>query len=92
MRMLRRLFYTVFFLAWAGCAFCNADPKPDVNLFGVMFLFFAFVVWFCWEDIQAGYAFLDDHKAPRRDGAGPVLVRFAPMYLRELIGKKPRRS
>jgi hypothetical protein len=86
--MVRRVFYTAGSLSLAGSAFCNADPQPDVNLFGVMFLFYAFIVWFCWDDIQAGYAYLDDSGMPRSERIGLTLVRFAPMYLRDLAGKK----
>jgi hypothetical protein len=88
--MLRRLFYTALALALAASAFYSADPKPDVNLFGVMFLFFAFVVWFCWEEIEAGYAYLDDR--PRGEPSGLMFIRFAPMHLRELTGTKRRRA
>ena len=90
--MLRRIFYTVLFLALGGCAFYNADPQPDVNLFGVMFLFFAFVVWFYWDDIQAGYACFDEVRPPRSLRSDLMLIRFAPMYLRELTAKKRPRA
>jgi hypothetical protein len=90
--MARRVFYTFLSLALAGSAFFNADPRPDINLFGVLFLFSAFVVWFCWEDIEAGYAFLDDRGRPRGEASGLMLIRFAPMHLRELTGKKRRRA
>jgi hypothetical protein len=88
----RRLFFTIAALLLAGSAFCSADPQPDVNLFGVLFLFFAFVVWFCWNDIQAGYSYLEDSGMPRYERTGLMLLRFAPMYLRELTGKKRRKS
>jgi hypothetical protein len=87
--MLRRIFFTAMALLLAGSAFRGADPEPDINLFGVLFLFFAFIVWFCWDDIQAGYAYLDDSDMPRYERIGLTLVRFAPTYLREL-GGKPR--
>jgi len=90
--MLRRIFYTVLFLALGGCAFYSADPQPDVNLFGVMFLFFAFVVWFYWDDIQAGYACFDEVRAPRSVRSDLMLIRFAPMYLRELTRKRHPRA
>ncbi|HVB18528.1 MAG TPA: hypothetical protein VNF04_18515 [Stellaceae bacterium] len=90
--MVRRVFYTFLALALAGSAFDNADPKPDVNLFGVLFLFMAFVVWFYWHDIIAGYSYLDEGRAPRYERTGLMFVRFAPMYLRELTGKKRRRA
>lgn len=90
--MVRRLFYTSLALLLAGSAFYNADPQPDVNLFGVLFLFLAFVVWFYWNDIQAGYSYLDDTAAPRQERTGLMFIRFAPMYLRELTGRKRPRS
>lgn len=90
--MARRVFYTALALVLAASAFCTADPKPDVNLFGVMFLFFAYVVWFYWEDIQAGYAYLDDRGTPRREGTELMFLRFAPMHIRDFIAKQLRRS
>ena len=64
--MARRIFFTIAALLLAGSAFGNADPQPDINLFGVFFLFFAFIAWFCWDDIQAGYAYLEESGAPHR--------------------------
>jgi hypothetical protein len=90
--MVRRVFYTMLALLLSGSAFCNADPQPDVNLFGVLFLFVAFVVWFYWNDIQAGYAYLEDSGVPRHETTGLMFIRFAPMYLRELTGKKRRKA
>lgn len=89
--MARRVFYTSLALFLAGTAFYSADPKPDVNLFGVMFLFFAYVVWFYWWDIQAGFAYLDDSGAARRVPLGLMFIRFAPMYLREITFRRRRR-
>jgi hypothetical protein len=89
--LVRKLFYTSLALLLAGSAFWNADPVPDVNLFGVLFLFFAFVVWFCWDDIQAGYGFLEETGTPRYENSGLMLLRFAPYHLRELTGRKRRR-
>jgi hypothetical protein len=87
--MVRRVFYTMLALLLAGSAFCNADPQPDVNLFGVLFLAFAFIVWFCWDDIQAGYSYLEENRrAPRYERTGLMFIRFAPLYLRELTGRK----
>jgi apolipoprotein N-acyltransferase len=90
--MVRRVLFTVVALSLAATAFFGADPTPDVNLFGVLFLFFAFIVWFCWRDIEAGYAYLDDTGTPRYESTGLMALRFAPMYLRELAGRKSRRS
>ena len=86
--MARRALFTLAALVMAGNAFFCADPQPDVNVFGVMFLFFAFIVWFCWNEIEAGYAFLDDSGMSRSDRIGLTLVRFAPMYLRDLVGSR----
>lgn len=97
--MVRRVAYTSLALLLAFCAFTTADPQPDINLFGVMFLFFAYVAWFYWDEIQAGYAYLDDRNAGgdgrrRRDGGSGgrggtdlLLMRFAPMHIREFIAK-----
>lgn len=90
--MLRRVFLTIVALSLAGAAFGGADPTPDVNLFGVLFLFFAFVVWFCWDDIQAGYAYLDESGTSREAPTGLMFIRFAPMHLRELTRAKNRRK
>ncbi len=88
--MARRMLFTIIALLLAACAFYSADPAPDVNLFGVMFLFFAFISWFCWDEIQAGYAYQEDRGAPRHQ-TSLMFIRFAPMYLRELAGKNSRR-
>ena len=88
--MARRLLFTVLAVVLAGAAFYGADPQPDVNLFGVVFLSFAYIAWFGWRDIEAGYAYLDDSGVPRYENSGLMFIRFAPMYLRELTGKKRR--
>ena len=89
--MARRVLFTIISLLLAVSAFYSADPAPDINLFGVLFLFFAFIVWFCWNDIQAGDAYLEDAGVPRYETSGLMFLRFAPMYLRELTAKKRRR-
>lgn len=90
--MARRLSFTVLALVLSATAFAGADVAPDVNLFGVLFLFFAYVAWFYWKDIEAGYAYLEESGAPRHESSGLMLVRFAPMYLRELTsGRRSRR-
>jgi hypothetical protein len=88
--MVRRVLFTVLALLLSAGAFFGADPAPDVNLFGVLFLFFAFIAWFCWQDIQAGYAFLEEAGIPRYESSGLMFIRFAPMYLRELTRKSRR--
>ena len=89
--MARRLFYTFLSLVLSGAAFASADPAPDVNLFGVLFLFFAYIVWFYWKDIEAGYAYLEERRAPGWESSGLMFIRFAPMYLRELTSRRRRR-
>src|SRR5207302_1382016 len=90
--MARRLLFTSVALLLSATAFGGADPTPDVNLFGVLFLFFAFIAWFYWKDIEAGYAYLEDTQIPRSENSGLMFIRFAPMYLRELTSnKRPRR-
>jgi hypothetical protein len=86
--MARRVFFTVVALLLAGSAFNNADPQPDINLFGVFFLFFAFVAWFCWDDIQAGYAYLDEIGTPHRHHRALLLTRVAPIV--DLVAGKRR--
>lgn len=90
--MVRRLFFTILALFLAVVAFCGADPAPSINLFGVLFLFVAFIVWFFWEEIQAGYSYLEDSGVSRYEPTGVMLIRFAPMHIRELAGKKRHRS
>ena len=90
--MARRLFFTVGALFLSVAAFYGADPAPSINLFGVLFLFVAFVVWFFWKEIQAGYSYLEDSGVPRYEPTGVMFIRFAPMHIRELTGKKRRRS
>jgi len=87
--MARRVLFTTIALLLALCAFGTADPAPDVNLFGVLFLFFAFIVWFCWQEIQAGYSYLEERGTPRLE-TSLMFIRFAPMYLRELTRQNRR--
>jgi hypothetical protein len=90
--MFRRVFFTGLALVLAGAAFDGADPQPDVNLFGVLFLFCAYIVWFYWNEMRAGYLHIDDSGMSRFEGSGLMMIRFAPMYLRELTDKKRRRA
>lgn len=90
--MARRLFFTILSLVLAAAAFCGADPAPDVNLFGVLFLFFAFVAWFHWNDIQAGYAYHADRGEPSHPTIPLMVVRLGPMLIRELVVRKRRRA
>ena len=88
--MARRLFFTVLALVLAAAAFSGADPMPDVNLFGVLFLFFAFVVWFHWKEIQAGYAFPAERGESSTAGIPLMVVRLGPMLIRELVVRRRR--
>jgi hypothetical protein len=85
--MARRIFFTIAALLLAGSAFGNADPQPDINLFGVLFLFFAFIAWFCWDDIQAGYAYLEESGTPHRHRNALLFTRVAPL-MHLIAGKK----
>ena len=87
--MARRIFFTIAALLLAGSAFGNADPQPDINLFGVFFLFFAFIAWFCWDDIQAGYAYLEESGAPHRHHGTLLFTRVAPL-MHLITGQKRR--
>ncbi len=88
--MARRVFFTILPLVLAAAAFLGADPSPDVNLFGVLFLFFAFIAWFHWKEIEAGYAY----RAERGGESGPsiplMVVRLGPMLIRELVIRRRR--
>jgi hypothetical protein len=89
--MARRVIFTIAALLLAGSAFANADPQPDINLFGVLFLFFAFIAWFCWDDIQAGYSYLEEGGTPHRQHSALMFTRVAPLaYLRDLAAKQRR--
>jgi hypothetical protein len=90
--MARRVFFTVLSLVLAAAAFLNADPSPDINLFGVLFLFFAFIAWFHWGDIQAGYAYQAERREQANTRIPLMLVRLGPMLIRELVAGKRRRN
>jgi hypothetical protein len=90
--MARRLFFTILSLALAAAAFSGADPAPGINLFGVLFLFFAFVAWFHWKEIQAGYAYHADRGEQSNTTIPLMVVRLGPMLIRELVVRKRRRA
>jgi len=90
--MVGRVFFTVLALVLATAAFLGADPSPDVNLFGVVFLFFAFVAWFSWSDIQAGYAYQAERREQSSTTIPLMLVRLGPMLIRELVVRKRRKT
>lgn len=86
--MIARVLLTVLALLLACNAFWSAEAIPDVNLFGVLFLFLAYVVWFYWKEIQSGYAYLGERRELGHSGGGLILIRFAPMLLRNLTHRK----
>ena len=91
--MARRMFFTILSLVLAAAAFLSADASPDVNLFGVLFLFFAFIAWFTWNDIQAGFAYQAERREQSATTSIPLmLVRLGPMLIRELVVRKRRRG
>ena len=90
--MIRRVIFTILALLLAVAAFAGADPAPDVNLFGVLFLFFAFVVWFHWKEIQAGYAYQADRGEQSNATIPLMVVRLGPMLIRELVVRKRRKA
>ena len=90
--MARRMFFTILSLVLAAAAFLSADASPDINLFGVLFLFFAYVAWFTWGDIQAGYAYQAERREQAATSIPLMLVRLGPMLIRELVVRKRRRG
>ena len=90
--MVRRVLFTILALVLAAAAFFGADPAPDVNLFGVVFLIFAFIVWFHWKEIQAGYAYHADSGDKGNAHIPLMVVRLGPMLIRELVVRKRRRA
>jgi len=88
--MARRLFFTVVSLVMAAAAFLSADASPDINLFGVLFLFFGYLAWFHWHDIQAGYAYQAERREQSSTSLPLMLVRLGPMLIRELVIRKRR--
>jgi hypothetical protein len=85
-----RIFFTILSLGLAAGAFCGAAPAPaGVNLFAVMFLFIAVVVWFDWGAIREGYSFLEENGDQRP--ANPMLIRLGPL-LPLLLPQRDRRK
>ena len=88
--MARRVFFTALSIVLAAAAFLNAEASPDINLFGVLFLFFAYLAWFHWHDIQAGYAYQAERREHASTSIPLMLVRLGPMLIRELVVRKRR--
>jgi hypothetical protein len=81
-----RLFLTVGALSLAVGAFCGAGPAPvGINLFGVLFLFVAYVVWFEWGAIREGYSYLGESGGRGRFDL--MFVRLGPVIIKKL-GRK----
>ena len=89
--MAARIFFTLLSLGLAAGAFCGgASAAPaGVNLFVVMFLFIAVIVWFDWGSIREGYSFLDENGEQRP--VNPMLIRLGPL-LPLLLGQSDRRK
>lgn len=88
--MASRLFLTALALLLALGAFCGAGPVPaGPNLFGVLFLFMGWIVWFEWGSIQAGYSYLEESGGLGR--LDLMLVRLGPLMLKKLGREKPNR-
>lgn len=76
--MAARIFFTILSLVLAGGAFRgDSAAPPGVNLFVVLFLFIAVIVWFDWGSIQEGYSFLSENGEHRR--VHPMLIRLGPL-------------
>ncbi|HZU90145.1 MAG TPA: hypothetical protein VE993_12885 [Stellaceae bacterium] len=81
--MAARVFLTVGALSLAVAAFCGAGPAPvGVNLFGVLFLFVAYLVWFEWGAIREGYSYLGESGG--RSRLDLMFVRLGPVIIKKL--------
>jgi hypothetical protein len=73
-----RVFFTILSLLLAIAAFCGASAEPaGVNLFVVLLLFIAVIVWFDWGSIRDGYSFLAENGEHPR--VHPMLIRLGPL-------------
>ena len=88
--MAARLFFTILSLILAVSAFRGVSTAPaGVNLFVVLFLFIAVIVWFDWGSIGEGYSFLAENGEHSR--VHPMLIRLGPLLpllLKSSGGKK----
>ncbi len=82
--MAARILSTMIALLLAGGAYFGMAPAaPGVNLLFVLFLFAAFVLWFEWESIAAGYSYLREREAPRGGSVPFPLIRIGPLLRRK---------
>jgi hypothetical protein len=89
--MAARLVLTAVPLLLAFGAFCGAGPVPaGINLFGVLFLFAAWLVWFEWGSIREGYSYLEESGG--RGRLDLMLVRLGPLMIKKLCRGKPDRE
>jgi hypothetical protein len=81
-----RLFLTVGALLLAVGAFQGAGPAPaGINLFDVLFLFAAYIVWFEWGAIREGYSYLGESGGRGRFDL--MFVRLGPVIIKK-FGRK----
>ncbi|HJU16045.1 MAG TPA: hypothetical protein VJ770_06215 [Stellaceae bacterium] len=77
-----RIVPTIIALLLAAGAFCGAGPAPaGINLFGVLFLFVAYVTWFEWEAIRGGYSHLGENGEGRQ--LALMFIRLGPILSRK---------
>ena len=89
--MALRLFFTILALLLALGAFCGAGPAPaGINLFGVLFLFIGWIIWFQWGNIREGYSYLDENGG--RGRLDLMFVRLGPLILKKPGRDKPKRE
>jgi hypothetical protein len=78
--MAARIISTLIALLLAAGAYFGVAPgTPGINLVFVLFLFVAFILWFEWESIEAGYSYLREREGPRGKGLQFPLTRLAPL-------------
>jgi hypothetical protein len=55
--MAARIFFTAVAVMMAVGAFCGAGPTSGglLDLFGILFLFVAWLIWFAWDLIHEGF-------------------------------------
>ena len=88
--MAARVFFTILSLGLAAGAFrgSSAAAPAGINLFVVLFLFIAVILWFDWGSIREGYSFLAENGEHPR--VHPMLIRLGPLL--PLLLKQPDRE